>query len=237
VPCGNRNCPFNESRAKSGLSIAAELECMIPGAVHEVAFKQGEVVFVQGQTSSSLYSLAEGMIKICTHAADGREQIVGLSSPGNRLVGLQSLNGERYRYTGIAASAVRACKISQKSLLARIRGRNEIAIRLIIAMNAQLAHSRALMEVIGHKCATAKIASFILLMTPRSAVGNGHFALPVSRMEMASLLGLSEETVCRLMASMKRAGAIHAPRRKIEIRDWDQLHAIADDSVNGRRVA
>ena len=45
---------------------------------------------------------------------------------------------------------------------------------------------------------------------------------------MASMLGLSEETVCRTMASMKRSGAIYAPRGKVEIRDWDQLQAISD---------
>jgi hypothetical protein len=45
---------------------------------------------------------------------------------------------------------------------------------------------------------------------------------------MASLLGLREETVCRLMASMNRAGAIYAPRGNIEIRDWRKLHAISD---------
>ena len=65
-------------------------------------------------------------------------------------------------------------------------------------------------------------------MTPRAEKANGGFALPFSRLEIASLLGLSEETVCRLMANMKREGAIHAPRGRIEIRDWDRLHAIAD---------
>ena len=101
-------------------------------------------------------------------------------------------------------------------------------MRLIQAMNAQLAHSRALMEVLGHKCAASKIASFILLMTPKPTKTNGGFALSFSRLEIASLLGLSEETVCRLMASMRREGAINAPRGRIEIRDWDKLHAIAD---------
>jgi len=33
------------------------------------------------------------------------------------------------------------------------------------------------------------------------------------------------------MANMKRAGAIYAPRGRVEIRDWDQLHAIADGQV------
>jgi len=54
---------------------------------------------------------------------------------------------------------------------------------------------------------------------------------------MASLLGLSEETVCRLMANLKRQGAIHAPRGRVEIRDWDQLHAIADGNVRGQAIA
>jgi CRP/FNR family transcriptional regulator len=95
-------------------------------------------------------------------------------------------------------------------------------------MTAQLAHSRALMEVLGHKCAAAKIASFLLLITPVSKKYNGNFELPFSRLEIASLLGLSEETVCRLMASMRREGAIHAPRGRLEIRDWGRLHSIAD---------
>jgi hypothetical protein len=47
---------------------------------------------------------------------------------------------------------------------------------------------------------------------------------------MASLLGLSEETVCRFMASFKRHDAIRASRSELEILDWDRLQAIADGS-------
>ena len=47
--------------------------------------------------------------------------------------------------------------------------------------------------------------------------------------EIASLLGLSEETVCRQMAKMRRRGILYAPRGKIEILDWDQLQAVADE--------
>lgn len=64
-------------------------------------------------------------------------------------------------------------------------------------------------------------------------VGRQFFELPFSRMEIASLLGLSEETVCRLMADLKRSGAIYAPRGKIEIRDWNQLCAISDGHSGG----
>jgi len=232
MSCGNCSCPFFELQANDGPFSDAEMQCIVTDAVQKVAFSRGEVLFLQGQPSSSLYSLTDGMVKICSHTADGREQIVGLSSPDNLLVGLQSISDERYAYTGIAATPVQACKINHRALLDRVRNRGDIAMRLISAVNAQLAHARALMEVLGHKCAAAKIASFILLMTPKSEQGNCGFSMPFSRMEMASLLGLSEETVCRLMADMKRSGAIYAPRGKVEIRDWSQLNAISEGNAN-----
>jgi len=233
MPCSNCDCPFQEIRALNGSDLSAELQCMLDDSVQRVNFRHGEILFMQGQPSSCLFAVVDGMVKICTHNADGREQIVGLSSPQSLLVGLQSMNDERYAYSAIAASNVKACKVNHRTLLDRVRHRGDLAMRLIGAMNAQLAHSRALMEVLGHKCASSKIASFILLMTPKAKNGNGGFSLPFSRLEIASLLGLSEETVCRLMANMKREGAIHAPRGHIEIRDWDRLHAIADGKTRG----
>jgi len=225
MTCENCNCPFYD------------IQCVVDDCVHEVEFGEDEVLFMQGQASSNLYSLTDGMVKICTHTPDGREQIVGFSTPSNLLVGLQSLSAERYAYTAIAATPVRACRINHRALLTRVQDRGEIAMRLIRAMNAQLAYSRSLMEVMGHRCAASKIASFILLLTPKSEQGNCEFSMPFSRVEMASLLGLSEETVCRSMATMKRQGAIYAPRGHVEIRDWDCLHGIANGCVGGHMVA
>ena len=212
-----------------------EKRCIIADANQHVSFKQGDVLFSQGRLSTSLYSLKQGMVKICSNSADGHEHIVGLSSPGNLLVGLQSITEDQYAYTGIAETTVHARKINHKALLDHLSDQPDLAMRLISAMTAQLAHSRALMEVLGHHCASAKIASFILLMTPKSEHGNCGFPMPFSRMEMANILGLSEETVCRIMAGLKRSGAILAPRGKIEIRDWEQLNAISDGdcSVHG----
>ena len=235
--CTNSDCPFSVLHAQDSPLSDEQVDCCVARAVQRVTFRKGEVLFLQGQSSSSLYSLTEGMVKICSHSADGHEQIVGLSTPGNLLVGLQSINDDRYAYTGVAETAVTACKVNHRALLSCVKKKGEVALRLLDALNAQLAHSRALMEVMGHKCAAAKIASFILLMTPRSKRGNCNFALPFSLLEMASLLGLREETVCRLMASMKRAGAIYAPRGKIEIRDWRKLHAISDGRGAEHRAA
>ena len=228
MPCSNCDCPFQVIRTRDGSLSFAEIRCTLEDAVHNVEFADGEVLFMQGQPSSSLYAVTDGMVKICTHSPDGREQIVGLSCPERLLVGLQSINEDRYAYTAIAATKVRACRINHRTLLDKVRGRGDLAVRLIEAVNAQLTHSRALIEVLGHRNAAAKVAAFILLMTPATARNNGGYTLPFSRLEMASILGLREETVCRLMAGLKRSGAVYAPRGRIEIRDWDRLQDIAD---------
>jgi len=213
--------------AESGPLSAAEIQCVITDAVENVEFLEGEVLFELGQPSSSLYSLSSGTVKICCHTSDGREQIVGMSSPGNLLVGVQSLSDEYYVYSAVATTIVHACKINRRILLDLVRDKGDVAIRLIGAVNTQLAHSRALVQVLGLTFAAAKIASFLLLMAPNSPHSNGRFAFPFSRKELADILGLSEETVCRLMANMNRTGVVYAPRGNIEIRDWGQLRAIA----------
>lgn len=224
--CANCQCPFYDFMPDGG---EAELECVVSDCVHPARFDDGEVLFMQGQASANLYALADGMVKICTHTPEGREHIVGMSNPNNLLVGLQSLSDDRYAYTAIAATPVKACRINHRELLSRLGRDGELAMRLINALNAQLAHSRALMEVMEHHCAACKIASFLLLMTPKSERGNCQFSMPLSRIEMANLLGLSEETVCRAMAKLKRKSVIFAPRGRIEIRDWDMLQRIAQD--------
>jgi CRP/FNR family transcriptional regulator len=201
---------------------------MVADVIHKVKFRKGHVLFLEGQPSLNLYSLSSGMVKICHHTPDGREQIVGLSHPGNLLVGLQSISDDCYAYSATAATPVRACRINHKALLAKARERGDVAMSLIRALNAQLAHSRALMEVMGHKSAASKIASLILLMVPEAQHGNIAFSLPFSRREIADLLNLSEETVCRLMADMRRTGIIKAPRRHVAVLDWDRLRVMAD---------
>ena len=208
---------------------------MVTDAVKQVTFRAGEVVFAQGQSSSSLYSVSSGLVKITCHSPNGREQIVGFSSPGKLLVGLQSINDDCHQYTAVAATDVTACKIRHRALLKAVKDRSDVAMRLISAVNAQLAHSRSLMLVMGHKCAAAKIASFILLVAPKPQKTNGRFTLPFSRMDMADLLGLSEETVCRQMADMKRKGVIYAPRGRMEIQDWDRLRIIAENPAGTGR--
>ena len=231
MSCSNVVCPFNEYEPSNGLVAVSDISCLITDAVKQVRFPKGATLFAEGQKSCCLFSLTSGVVKITNHTSDGREQIVGLSTPGKLLVGLQALSADRYEYTAIAETEVVACKIRHRALLRAVRNQGDVAMRLVASLNAQLSHARALMQVMGHKCAAAKIASFIRLVVPHGHETRKRYTLPFSRREIANLLGLSEETVCRQMASMKRRGILYAPRGRIEILDWHGLQAIAEPAA------
>lgn len=230
MTCTNSACPFHDLEAVVGAHNGADLACRVTDSVKQIRYDAGNVLFAQGEPSTSLYSLTRGIVKITCHTTGGREQIVGIANPGNLLLGLQSLETERYQYTAVAETDVVACKIRHRGLLKEAEENSDIAMRLLKALNAQLAQSRELMRVMGHKCAAAKIASFITLLIPPAERSRQHFTLPFSRAEIASLLGLSEETVCRQMAKMKRSGILYSPRGRIEILDWDRLQAVAEEA-------
>ena len=230
MACPNSKCPFSEVQSGNGCSKPKEPDCTITDAVKQVRYSAGDVLFNKGESSCCLYSVTSGLVKIINHSPDGREQIVGLGTPDALLAGLQTLGEKEHQYSAVAATEVAACKLRHRALLTSVKSGSEIAVRLVSAINAQLAHSRALMRVLGHRCAAAKIASFIRLVVPESQHSNKRYTLPFSRHEIADMLGLSEETVCRQMAKLKRRGILYAPRGRIEVHDWTQLHAIADEA-------
>lgn len=225
MPCENCLCLFRAlSEEQNPLS---DLPCTVPGPVQCSTYEKGEMLFLQGEPGGYLYSISHGVVKICHHSHDGREQIVGIGRRGNLVVGLQTLQQDHYAYSAAAATPVQACRISHKALLSRVADQPEIAMRLIDALNAQLVQSRALIQAMGQKCANSKLAAFILMMAPEPWPRDGRFRLPITRLEIANLLGLSEETVCRLMADLKRREILLAPRGRIEVLNLDALRQLA----------
>lgn len=233
MPCENCLCLFRG--VDDGKDPLNDLPCVVSGLIQCSSYAKGEMLFLQGEPGGYLYSISHGVVKICHHSQDGREQIVGIGRRGNLVVGLQTLQQEHYAYSAAAATPVQACRISHKALLSRVADQPEIAMRLIDALNAQLVQSRALIQAMGQKNANSKLAAFILMMAPEPWPRDGRYRLPITRLEIANLLGLSEETVCRLMADMKRREILLAPRGRIEVLDLEALRELADGEAGDER--
>ena len=75
------------------------------------------------------------------------------------------------------------------------------------------------------------MASFLLALVPPGINGSpaGPLPLPLSRQEIGEMLGLTVETVSRLMSEFKRENIIEAPRGTVRILDIKRLRSLAGD--------
>ena len=229
MPCVNPECPFDASKKNECAPAGPHECCLVFDSVKQVRFSKGDTIFSQNEASCCVYALSSGIVKLCDVSHSGHEQIVGLASPHRLMIGLRSLSRPVYSVSAIAQTDVTACKIRKRSLVTAMSHDPEVAIRLIEALNCLLDLSRELTRVGEHHGARSKIAAFITLLMPHLNGGGRYLDFPFSRAEMAGLLGLTEETVCRQMAELRRERVLYAPRGRIEILDWNALQDAANE--------
>lgn len=76
--------------------------------------------------------------------------------------------------------------------------------------------------------APERVSSFLLELSERRDTPHA-VEVPMSRMDIADYLGLTIETVCRILSSFKRDGMIGIPApHRIELRDREGLMALCD---------
>jgi CRP/FNR family nitrogen fixation transcriptional regulator len=91
-----------------------------------------------------------------------------------------------------------------------------------------LANAQFRMLMLGRMSAPERVATFLLDMFERRDVIRA-LDLPMSRNDIADYLGLTIETVCRVMSVFKREGVIGIPTpHRIELRDRAALVAVAE---------
>ena len=104
----------------------------------------------------------------------------------------------------------------------------QLARRLCEMALRDLAHAQTRMLLLGRMTAPERVASFLLEVFDRRDAGRS-VELPMSRTDIADYLGLTIETVCRVLSAFKRDGVIAIPdAHRIELRDRAALEVLGE---------
>ena len=227
--CHADDCLLCEAHLQEGLTAAQA--CEVQGLLCRRSADPQETIFRQGEASDWLYVVRAGQVKLAVSASDGREQILRIAVAG-QLIGCDTLQDLRRPCTATALTPVRLCGIRHRDMLRVLEQNSEVALRMVQLLNQELSQATALIHVLGQKSSAEKIALFLLSLVPANTRTDpqAEMPLPLSRQEMADMLGLTVETVSRLMAELKRERIIDAPRGHVRILDHKGLHAYAGSS-------
>ena len=188
------------------------------------SFARNEEIYSEGEKVYYWYRVVSGTVRACNLLADGRRHIAefyfaddffGFSAEQQYLTSAEAVNGVvLVRYP---CAALEHLSQTDPWLARRLHG---IAVK-------SLADSSARMVLLARKTAHERLASFLLDLADRTN-GGCRVELPMTRHDIADHLGLTYETVCRVISGMKRADTIKvlAGAHKIELLDYPALEAM-----------
>ena len=231
IPSYCQSCAIRNRAICSGLN-DAELE-QLNAIGRRRRLVPGERLLWEGDEAAVVANVIEGVMKLSTQTVDGKEQILGLAYSSDFL-------GRPFGQTtpyGVEALTEALVCIFQRGDFDRIaRQHPDLEHKLLERTLGELDRTRRWMLLLGRMNAEQKLANFLLEMSDRRAnVGcadapadDAVWSLPLSRQQIADVLGLTIETVSRQFTRMKKDGLIDLPsRREVAILERRVLEDLA----------
>jgi CRP/FNR family transcriptional regulator len=185
----------------------------------------GSVIYEAGTHKQFIYSIRRGVVKLVHVAQDGSYRIVRLLGPG-AAIGLELLEGvDSYHHTAIAADQVDLCRIPVSTVRQLESRHPALCERVGKQLQEQLNLADQWIVALGAGHARQRVAQLILILEEFFADENGAFIL-LNREDMAAMIGITVETVSRVIAELKRQNILYKTKDKLYMCDIPALREI-----------
>jgi CRP/FNR family transcriptional regulator, nitrogen fixation regulation protein len=161
------------------------------------SFARDNVIYAEGDASGCWYKVIAGTVRITKLLADGRRHIAEFHSSGD-CFGLDDTS-ERPS-AAEAVGDVIVMRYPRGATDRLVENDLRLARHLCHMTLGELAHAQTRMLLLGRMTATERVANFLLEMADRRD-GKRTIDLPMSRTDIADYLGLTIETVCRVLSA------------------------------------
>jgi len=180
-------------------------------------YEANEEIYAQGEEVHRLYRLLEGVVRTNRFNSDGRRQVGDFYYPGD-VFGLEM--GDEHQYSAEALTDCRVESISSNP------GGGDHNVALAEITRQELRKASEHVMLLGRKTAREKVALFLMAYATRNR--GVDVDLPMGRQDIADYLGLTVETVSRMLTQLQGESVIAFPGvRRFQVKRWDVLEELA----------
>jgi CRP-like cAMP-binding protein len=198
-----------------------------------VVVERDAEIYGKGDASAWCWRVTTGCVRTVELLDDGRRHIGDFFLPGD-LFGLDDLESRQFSAEAVTRTILRRYPRNAVEALARSHPALALRLAALTVANLQAAHRRMLL--LSRKTSAERLATFVLEMDRRiGKPGDALLDLPMGRGDVADYLGLTKETVCRVLVQMAREGSIRLDRMSIALCNRASLHDQAGDRPLDRR--
>ncbi len=198
--------------------------------------QKGEQIFKSGDSLKSLFAIRSGTIKSYTITEQGDEQITGFHLAGD-IIGFDGIHSQTHQSFAQALETSMICEIPFETLDELSGSMPKLRQQIMRLMSNEIQSDQDMILLLSKKNAEERLAAFISNLAHR--FGNRGFSpkefrLTMTRGDIGNYLGLTVETISRLLGRFQKADMIEVKGKYITILDFDTLKKLAGNNNIGR---
>ena len=213
-----------------GLDDAAR--ALLARGVSRREYGSGEVIFAQGEANAGVHCLFSGTVAIRRLDAQGRSVLLSLAYPGDTIGCRSFLAGGEHKTSAEALGPSVVCHIDRASLTAVLRTAPAVGLHLLHRSIGELeqAHDRLFCQATLSN--RHQLLHLLLVLVRRHGrrleSGSQVIDLPMSRRDLASMIGTRHETLSRIIGRLESDGIAQFAGRRVTVPNADRLAAEAN---------
>lgn len=205
----------------------------------ELTVNKGELIFQEGDRGEGFYIVAAGKIKVFKMSFEGKEQILHIYGPGHIFGEVPVFQGKNFPASAMALEPSTILFLPRQAFVRQIGKSPALAMNMLADLSRRLREFTVQIENLSLKEVPARLAAYILTLAqeeaehsqiialPKKRLPAAKVSLPVSKVQLASLIGTTPETISRVLKKMNQGGFIKVDGKKILILDQGGLEELS----------
>ena len=227
---------FNCRLKKLCLPIALEASNVkyLDEIIEKYTYEKGEHLYNQNCNFRSVYAVRSGSFKSYVINYNGEARINGFFFPGE-IIGLDGIAN------GVHANSVQAlehasiCEIPFSQLKELSLKMPNLQSHFFSLMGKEITEGQEIQSLLSHHTAEERAVHFLLSLSARlkrASLSPSRILLPMTRTDIGEYLGLTLETVSRILTQLQNKGLISVNNREVTLLEMESLREIIGCSEN-----
>ncbi|MBT4934710.1 MAG: Crp/Fnr family transcriptional regulator [Rhodospirillaceae bacterium] len=191
------------------------------------SYKAGETVFMQDDPCKGLYIIESGMIAVRKMDSDGRTAVIRLGYPGDSLGYRPLLAKENHRASAEVTKDSRVCFVDAKTTWELISKNPDLGLRFLERTAKALGEVESRFFEVAALSVRVRLVHLLILLRDKcgrfSTDGTLILELPLTRQDMASMIGARPESVSRAFHELKEDGLAQSSGRQVHVTEYARL--------------
>lgn len=195
--------------------------------VQDRRYAKGELIFSDGDTADGFYVVADGRVKIYKLSSEGKEQILHIFGPGELFGEVPVFSGKVFPANAQAIAKSRLLFIPRTAFIDLITAHPSLALNMLAVLSRRLRQFTVQIENLSLKEVPGRLAAYLIYLTEEQSDAES-VTLPISKGQLASLLGTIPETLSRIFARMSQDELIRVEGPTIHLLDRRRIEELAE---------